>query len=850
MEEALRLHFDDSDDERDYYYFHLYEQEQGDLTESETDSEEDEESPFFNCDCIKHRQKDVIRRKGRIIFAKEGSQPKSIFGALCTYKLDVHFGFGPVIGVIFEAVCKDQSMASCAAVLFRRMDQASQFFLSRFVQILEANRQYHYREGSLGKLSATYKTREEAMAASQLDEDIMFGPKLEDMLHKQLKNAIAIFAVQAGIVQIEKSQRATWKQKREMLHALVWQKAVDWFELCDCMDCSKVLVRTMGEKPTWVSMYKRSIGILKLFGYLYLDDQVDAHMVDSYMNDLCILVCESLDLTHDRTLLKHQKCGAIWINNLVNALFTLVEIVWPKLELSRQERISGLLISLIGCKDTRVSQDSKRRATQLQQSYEKVTKQLWQEEEQRKLEGKQKQKRLIKQLKKATKFIDNLFSPTRIGNPKTLQEAKDRFLDNWEKHTVRLSKRLEEVTVEISASKHKCIKKYEAMKRCKKELIAACAIVRKCADYAKEDVTEDTLLIPPSGALVTLEPLLARADDAVGRLDELVNGVDTAMGALSKAFEAGDIFECKDELDLVVSLYDSSLLVDSLMPQVSLSKSVIEKLMSASFGKAIALVDKLPRAYTALATQIRLLDKAVQKMEDLPTVLGNAKNKFEELKVDDSKTAKKKKKLLKRQVENISKRVSVVESCGFYLKMLEGLLKDSQESARLTEAKDLMQTLACFEFDETEAGLIKADRQQLRQLQQRKQSDEKHDEDDIEYSSNGCQADGMGHVVNDDIGEAPTKSDVYDDERKSSAVANKIEKEELKRQLKSGQAFSSLGLKVDDIFDESLFDDEDVDPEGHDEVAAFAARLGSFGGTISQEKKIKISLPAGVFKNN
>ena len=155
------------------------------------------------------------------------------------------------------------------------------------------------------------------------------------------------------------------------------------------------------------------------------------------------------------------------------------------------------------------------------------------------------------------------------------------------------------------------------MKRCKKELIAACAIVRKCADYAKEDVTEDTLLIPPSGALVTLEPLLARADDAVGRLDELVNGVDTAMGALSKAFEAGDIFECKDELDLVVSLYDSSLLVDSLMPQVSLSKSVIEKLMSASFGKAIALVDKLPRAYTALATQIRLLDKAVQKMEDL-----------------------------------------------------------------------------------------------------------------------------------------------------------------------------------------------------------------------------------------
>ena len=180
MEKARLLDFEDSDEERDYYYFHLYEEEKGHFIESETESEEDEESPFFYCDCVKHRQKDVIRRKGRIIFAKEGPHHKSIFGALCTYKLDIHFGFGPVLGVIFEAVCRDESLTPCAAALLCKLRKSSNFFQSRFVQILETKGQYHYREGSLGKLSQAFKSREEAVTGSQLDESIKFNEKLDD----------------------------------------------------------------------------------------------------------------------------------------------------------------------------------------------------------------------------------------------------------------------------------------------------------------------------------------------------------------------------------------------------------------------------------------------------------------------------------------------------------------------------------------------------------------------------------------------------------------------------------------------------------------------------------------------
>ena len=111
-----------------------------------------------------------------------------------------------------------------------------------------------------------------------------------------------------------------------------------------------------------------------------------------------------------------------------------------------------------------------------------------------------------------------------------------------------------------------------------------------------------------------------------------------------------------------------------------------------------------------------------------------------------------------------------------------------------------------------------------------KQSEEKNDEDVFEdratitFAVKPNQASGM----------------------KQSAISN-VRKEELKRQLMSGQDLNSLGLNVDDIFDESLFDDEDIDPEGRDEVAAFAARLGSFERIASNQEKIKVSFPGGIF---
>ena len=62
------------------------------------------------------------------------------------------------------------------------------------------------------------------------------------------------------------------------------------------------------------------------------------------------------------------------------------------------------------------------------------------------------------------------------------------------------------------------------------------------------------------------------------------------------------------------------------------------------------------------------------------------------------------------------------------------------------------------------------------------------------------------------------------EDAKLLALEHKKKKEEIKKMLRSGST-DLTDFKVEDIFDESQFDDEDVEADGDDEIAAFAARL-------------------------
>ena len=64
-------------------------------------------------------------------------------------------------------------------------------------------------------------------------------------------------------------------------------------------------------------------------------------------------------------------------------------------------------------------------------------------------------------------------------------------------------------------------------------------------------------------------------------------------------------------------------------------------------------------------------------------------------------------------------------------------------------------------------------------------------------------------------------------EAKAMAEEKKRRKEDLKRKIKEGSDINSLDIDLDEIFDESLFDDEDIEKDGNDELMAFAARLAS-----------------------
>ena len=61
--------------------------------------------------------------------------------------------------------------------------------------------------------------------------------------------------------------------------------------------------------------------------------------------------------------------------------------------------------------------------------------------------------------------------------------------------------------------------------------------------------------------------------------------------------------------------------------------------------------------------------------------------------------------------------------------------------------------------------------------------------------------------------------------------------------LRSGST-DLTDFKVEDIFDESQFDDEDVEADGDDEIAAFAARLEESFVSLTPKvnrKKVKIN---------
>ena len=60
--------------------------------------------------------------------------------------------------------------------------------------------------------------------------------------------------------------------------------------------------------------------------------------------------------------------------------------------------------------------------------------------------------------------------------------------------------------------------------------------------------------------------------------------------------------------------------------------------------------------------------------------------------------------------------------------------------------------------------------------------------------------------------------------------------------LRSGST-DLTDFKVEDIFDESQFDDEDVEADGDDEIAAFAARLEeSFVSLTPKVNKKKVNI--------
>ena len=81
------------------------------------------------------------------------------------------------------------------------------------------------------------------------------------------------------------------------------------------------------------------------------------------------------------------------------------------------------------------------------------------------------------------------------------------------------------------------------------------------------------------------------------------------------------------------------------------------------------------------------------------------------------------------------------------------------------------------------------------------------------------------------------------EDAKLLALKHKKKKEEIKKLLRSGST-DLTDLKVEDIFDESQFDDEDVEANGDDEIAAFAARLEESFVTLTPKvnrKKVNIN---------
>ena len=81
------------------------------------------------------------------------------------------------------------------------------------------------------------------------------------------------------------------------------------------------------------------------------------------------------------------------------------------------------------------------------------------------------------------------------------------------------------------------------------------------------------------------------------------------------------------------------------------------------------------------------------------------------------------------------------------------------------------------------------------------------------------------------------------EDAKLLALEHKKKKEEIKKMLRSGST-DLTDLKVEDIFDESQFDDEDVEADGDDEIAAFAARLEESFVSLTPKvnrKKVKIN---------
>ena len=85
------------------------------------------------------------------------------------------------------------------------------------------------------------------------------------------------------------------------------------------------------------------------------------------------------------------------------------------------------------------------------------------------------------------------------------------------------------------------------------------------------------------------------------------------------------------------------------------------------------------------------------------------------------------------------------------------------------------------------------------------------------------------------------------EDAKLLALEHKKKKEEIKKMLRSGST-DLTDFKVEDIFDESQFDDEDVEADGDDEIAAFAARLEeSFVSLTPKVNRKKVNINTKTF---